>query len=317
MPRAAGSLVACLAFAGLAALGAPGARAADAGFALAEKPGESLDVLLDGRTVGRYMCAHDASTPEKRLETYKPFLHVFDAEGRAPITNGAGAKLYPHHRGIFIGWTKLTLAGTRYDLWGMGGGDQVHRKFLHSKAGPDQASFTSQVDWVDKAGRVLLAEERTMVFHRRPAPTLALIDFTSRLKAVAGDLVLDGDVEHAGVHYRPHDDVDRAATKYVFPKEGDDPKKDKDLAWAAEQYALAGKTYGVQQMNHPANPKDTAWSAYRDYGRFGAFFRHELKAGETLACRYRFRVVAGELPPRDTLQKEWEAYAKAPLGVSK
>ncbi len=87
-----------------------------AGFSLSDDPGVAMDVLADGKVVARYIYAHDASTPERLLETYKPYLHVFDAEGKAPITKGAGGK-FTHHRGIFIGWSKLTVGGKQYDRW--------------------------------------------------------------------------------------------------------------------------------------------------------------------------------------------------------
>jgi hypothetical protein len=90
---------------GTISLLAPTARAAEQGFSLKDAAGEHLDVLLDGRLVARYMYAYDTSTPQRREETYKPYLHVFDAEGRQPITKGPGG-LYPHHRGIFIGWMR-------------------------------------------------------------------------------------------------------------------------------------------------------------------------------------------------------------------
>ena len=60
------------------------------------KPGR-LDILRDGRLVGRYEHAHDTSTPARRNETYKPFLQVFDAAGDAPITKGPGGD-FTHHR---------------------------------------------------------------------------------------------------------------------------------------------------------------------------------------------------------------------------
>ena len=43
-----------------------------------------MDILSAGKIVGRYMSAHDVSTPEWRAETYKLFLHIFDADGTAP-----------------------------------------------------------------------------------------------------------------------------------------------------------------------------------------------------------------------------------------
>src|SRR5579883_803660 len=125
----------CSLLGGLLALGLlPGlVGAADTGFALRDKAGQYLDVLLDGKVVARYMYAYDRSTPERLQETYKPYLHVFDAEGKAPITNGGPTGLYPHHRGIFIGWMKIGVDGQTFDRWHMKGGEIVHQKFLNEK----------------------------------------------------------------------------------------------------------------------------------------------------------------------------------------
>jgi hypothetical protein len=82
-----------------------------------DSKGKHLDVVSDGKVLVRYMYEHDTSTPEKHHETYKPYLHVFDAEGKKPITKGAGGQ-FTHHRGIFIGWSRTkangraTIAGT-------------------------------------------------------------------------------------------------------------------------------------------------------------------------------------------------------------
>jgi hypothetical protein len=314
----------------------PGPAPAATGFAFKDTAGQYIDVYLDGRAVARYMYASDTSTPEKADETYKPYLHVLNAEGTAPITKGPGG-FYTHHRGIFFGWQKVGFDGKKYNLWEMGGDNrQVHLKFLAQTAEADRATFTSQVAWNLADGKTIIEESRTFTFHRCPAPALALIDFSATVKAVAGDLTLDGDPEHGGVQYRPADEVDRKATEYCLPKDAVEPPLDPnaefqvmaetkegktaaitkiaktDLPWAAESYVLGGKTYYVQEMSHPDNPKGTLWSAYRDYGRFGAFPGAELKNGETLTVRYRFWVSAGPAPSREELQKQWDAYAKAP-----
>mgnify|MGYP001546783330 CR=1 FL=1 len=152
------------------ALVAPCSRGAE-GFEVKETPGQFLDVLLDGKIAARYMYAHDVSSKEKRLETYKPYLHVFDAEGKAPITQGAGGKQFPHHRGIYIGWQKLGFEGKTYNFWEMASGDIVHEKFLNQKADADSATFTSLTHWIpNKSDTVVIEEERTMTFHRAPAP---------------------------------------------------------------------------------------------------------------------------------------------------
>jgi len=57
-------------------------------FVIEGQPGQTLDVLYGGKIVGRYMYAYDASTFDKREDTYKTYLHVFDTEGKLPITKG-------------------------------------------------------------------------------------------------------------------------------------------------------------------------------------------------------------------------------------
>ena len=297
------------------AAGAAGETAA--GFAWKNTEGDHLDLLLDGRPVLRHMYAFDPSTPARALETYKPYTHVFDAEGKAPITKGPGG-LYTHHRGIFIGWCRLGYDGAKTnDWWHMKGVNQVHREFTETAAGPQAARLAARIEWVDGEGKAVVKEVRTMTVRRRPSPTIALLDFESALAPARGPITLDGDPEHAGIHFRPANEVDKKATKYVFPAEGADPRKDKDLAWAAEEFKLGEKTYAVQQMSHPDNPKGTVWSAYRDYGRFGAFFKKALQANETLTVRYRFWVLDGPLPPRERLAAEYRAYAEGKEGEAK
>src|SRR5687767_1152326 len=97
-------------FAALAVVSSLPLSQARADFTLQDTPGQHLDVLQDGKIVGRYMYAYDKSSKEKLAETYKPYLHVFDAEGKAPITKGAGGQ-FTHHRGIFIGWNKIAYNG--------------------------------------------------------------------------------------------------------------------------------------------------------------------------------------------------------------
>jgi hypothetical protein len=297
---------------------APAARASDAGFTLQDKPGECLDVLLDGKIAARYVYAHDTSTPARRLETYKTYVHVFDAKGKAPITKGAGGD-FTHHRGIFIGWNKIGFNGKTYDRWHMNNGEQVHQKFLDRKAGADEAVVACLLHWNDEAGKPIVEETRTLTFRRAPAPARLVVDFATALAAPNGDVQLGGDPEHAGIHYRPANEVARKETVYVYPKEGANAHKDLDYPWVGETVVLDGKKYSVVEMNHPQNPKGTKYSAYRDYGRFGAFFTAAIKQGESLAVKYRFLVADGEMPPAEAIQRSWDAFAgvTAPTPVPK
>jgi hypothetical protein len=278
------------------------------GFSLKDTVGEHLDVLLDGKVAARYMYAYDKA---RLNETYKPYLHVFDAKGEKPITQGAGGKQFPHHRGIFIGWNKITHGGKSYDRWHMTKGEIVHQRFTEQNADNDSATVTSLTHWNDAAGQPILVEERTMRFKRGPAPARLIIDFTSKLTAPNGDVTLDGDPEHAGIQYRPAGDVVAKETTYVFPREKADAAKDLDYPWVGMTYTLGGNRHSVVHMNHPTNPKGTRYSAYRDYGRFGAFPKGQVTKDVPFEVTYRFLIADGEMPAVEVVQKSWDEFAGA------
>ena len=294
-------------------------------FSWKDKKGEYLDLLFDGHRVNRYIYAYDNSAPQHVFETYKPFHHVFDAQGQNLLTNGPDGVhpylkdeiLYPHHRGVFIGWTKLEFAGKTYDFWGMGGGvAQRHLRFLEQTAGPVLARSQVLIHWNDKNGEPIVAEQRQTTVFCQSAPTVVLLDFHTELKAVRGEIFLDGDPEHGGFQYRAHNDVasggEEVKATYLFHKDGIDSLKDKDLPWAAMSYGLNGRPYCVLHMNHPDNPKPTIYSAYRDYGRFGAFFKQKINAGETLMLQYLIWVLDGKMPKREELASKYSAFVDCP-----
>ncbi|MFA6544287.1 MAG: PmoA family protein [Limisphaerales bacterium] len=273
------------------------ARAAD-GFAFADTPGKHLDVTAGGRPLVRFMYAYDPATKESLHDTYKPFLHVFAPGGDKLITKGPGGQ-FTHHRGIFIGWNKIAFNGKSHDRWHMTGGEQVHQKFLRQDAAAGRATFTALIHWNDAEKQAFLVEERTFTVRRVPAGTL--IDFSAKLSAPRGDVKLDGDPEHAGVHFRPANELDPKGTVYSFPTEKPDAHKDTDYPWVGETFMLDGAAYSVVEMNHPGNPAGTRWSAYRDYGRFGAFPVAEIKQGGAFTFNYRFLIANGELPGAEVI----------------
>ncbi len=266
-----------------------------------------LDFLQGGKIVGSYIYKRDVSSKEKNFDTAKTYLHVFDERGREPITKGPGGS-FPHHRGIYIGWNKLEVGGKSEDLWHMSGTEQVHVKFSGKTEGRGEGGITSVVHWNGKSGETLLEEERSMVFREAPSPAYALLDFSSTLTAVAGDATLGGDPEHAGLQFRPAEEVDRGKTRFLFPKENADPHKDLDYDWVVESFTLGKKEYQIVYLNHPENLRETRFSAYRDYGRFGGFFRGTIPDGESLTLKVRFLVIEGELPPVEWIQEQSNAF---------
>jgi hypothetical protein len=274
--------------------------------------GDGMLTLVDGdRRVLRYMHAYDTSTPQRLHETYKCYDHVFDAAGEHLLTKGPGG-LYTHHRVIFIGFNRLTVDGDEYDFWHMKGVTQRHMETLELSAGATRARQGVLINWCDDDGGTIIAERRQVTVHREGNEAIAVVDFESRLTALRGDVLLNGDPEHAGIQFRAHNDVadgpPEVKASYLFHKEGIDPREDVDLPWVTMTYGLNDKQYSVQHMNHPDNPHGTVYSAYRDYGRFGAFPKTQIKAGETLTLRYRLWIAGGGLPARDVCARRYGSY---------
>jgi hypothetical protein len=51
-------------------------------------------------------------------------------------------------------------------------------------------------------------------------------------------------------------------------------------------------------------------SAYRDYGRFGAFFEKEIKKGDALELDYGFLILDGKLPSVEKIDGFWETWTQ-------
>lgn len=288
-----------------------------ASFEWKDTPGRYIDLVRDEKKVLRYMYAFDVSTPEKQIETFKVFYHVFDETGETFLTNGPDGDhpyptvTYPHHRGIFIGWNKTGCNGKTVDTWHMKGAVQKHIRVLTQYVSSEKAILKTLIHWINSEGKVWVEEQREVIVYASPEDILKA-DFICELKAVEGDVSLDGDPEHAGFQYRPHNDVANAPTenraKYLFPNDTDDPTKDQNIPWVGLGYSLNGKTYHVVHCTSPMNPRPYVYSAYRDYGRFGSFFKKAIPRGQLLKLDYRICVRRGDLPSRERLGRDYSTF---------
>lgn len=279
-------------------------------FSVKDAKGEHVDIVTpSGQPILRYVYVRDTSTPEKNFDTAKVFAHVIASNGETTLTKGPGGK-FPHHRGIFIGWSKLQHEGKSHDLWHVKNTAQLHQKFVETKGDDTGATVTSVINWIGNHGKPVIEETRTYRVVREDE-AYAVIDFISELKAVNGDVELNGDPEHAGIQFRPSQQVaENKSTKYVFHQDGLDLKKDRDLPWVAETFRVDDEAWTVQHMSHPSNPKGARWSAYRDYGRFGPFTVVKISDGASQTFRYRFRITTGEAPPREQFAEQYKGYTK-------
>lgn len=280
---------------------------------VADEPGKRLAVLnAQGKPVLTYEYAHELGEDGKvTFDTAKVFYHVVGPDGETTLTKGPGGK-FPHHRGIFIGWNKITHNGKGHDLWHVKNTTQKHVSFTRQQTNDAGTTVASRIDWIGTEGKPVLEETRSVTVHHDAGGAYALIDVVSELTAANGEVELNGDPEHAGIQFRPSQEVaENKSSKYVFPV--DDAKQNKyaGLDWVAQTFEVAGQAWTVQHMSHPGNPDpDARWSAYRDYGRFGEFPVIKLADGQTVTLRYRFRVTKGAAPERAALAGYYKAYAE-------
>lgn len=276
------------------------------------KEGEYIDVVYDDKPISRLMTAFDTSSKERQFETYKVYSHIFDEEGKDFITKGAKGS-FCHHRGIYIGWMRTGFQGKRVDSWHMNKASQRYQSTHSTYTGNVMGRITPVIEWITTDGTVFIREHRSLTFYAQPDDTITLVDFDTTLFAPNGDVDLAGDPEHAGIQYRPHNDVSKAkSAKFLFHEAGIDPKKDRDLPWVSLNYPLRGKNYHVQHMSHPSAPKGSIYSAYRDYGRFGAYPKTKISKGDSLRLRYRFLITKGAFPSREALHQNYTHFVHPP-----
>ncbi|QDU58145.1 DUF6807 family protein [Aeoliella mucimassa] len=310
------SALAALSLALLATLIPTAAQAGDSAYTWADNEEKhECELTLNGSPLVRYMYAPiDESNGERRAETYKPYLHVFSPDGSKIITKGPGG-LFPHHRGIFYGFNRITYGdGKKCDTWHCHGkAFTEHERFSMMESYPTSGAIESVVYWHGQEGEVFATEERTMQVGQVDGMTQ--IDFVSTLTPAKNidKIHLDGDPQHAGVQFRASQKVpDETAkqTYYLRPdgkgKEGetrnwdqnkpdsDESKLCIDLPWHAVCFVLDGERYTVVRCNHPENPKPARYSE-RDYARFGSYFATDVTPEKPLTVKYRFVVKQGEL----------------------
>jgi hypothetical protein len=295
---------------------APDSAASAAGFHWQDTAGDHEDLLYGDRTLLRYMYhALDASTPERRVETYKVFHHVFDPSGKTLLTKGAGGE-FTHHRGLFFGFNKVTYDGNKKcDIWHCKDtAFQSHDGFLDTEAGPVLGRQRVAIGWHGLKDEVFANEQRELTVYRPVSGDAGfLIEFASRVRTADGNITLDGDPQHAGFHFRAVQEVaDEAKAKksqtiYIRPdgvgKIGETRNWEKDkrtdqvnFPWKGMSVMIGGQRYTIGYLDKPTNPKEARFSE-RDYGRFGSYFEYTISPDHPLEVNYRVWVQPGEMQP--------------------
>ena len=287
-------------------------------------PGKGLAVAKDGKPVAHFVFGEGQK---------KPFLHVYGKEGELLTNPGVGPDgkdfgRFPHHRGIYIGW-RVISGGAQYDLWHIHKGEIMRVKEIKStKASSSGVTIVADIEWrtgkVGKSDDLLITETRTLAISKLGEATQ--IDFHTELTAAA-DLTLGGDLQHAGCHFRAHTEVANKTSKFTSylwePKgkvAGNGKVLSKEWKWNRLQFMIGKNWYSATQFNAPNQPvEELSW---RDYGRFGFFFKKNLKKGETQKLNYRFHIAPSEqpalesFPPQVSKEQEtrWRGAAQKAYG---
>jgi hypothetical protein len=277
--------------------------------------GDALDSKDPATPFVRYMYqALDESSKDTRDLTYKVFHHLYNPEGTRVVTNGGPKGLFPHHRGIYFAFNKVSYDGgkKKADVWHCtGDAYQSHDGFVSKEEGPVLGRHRVLVGWHGPKKETFAQEERELTVYKVPGGTL--VEFASRLKTKVGPVKLDGDPQHAGFQFRAANEVAEKTAKQTYyvrpdgvgkpdetrnwepkPKDPNNNLRTVNLPWDALCFVLDGKRYTVAYLNHPMNPKESRWSE-RNYGRFGCYFEYDLTDDRPLRVDYRLWLQDGEM----------------------
>jgi FkbM family methyltransferase len=268
--------------------------------------GKQIEVLNDGKPVARFVYG------EGQL---KPFLHVYGAKGEL-LTEWSAEQQFPHHRGIYIGWNKIESDIGSSDLWHLRSGEKMNVKNLQHRGGQTNAVITATIEWhaqkKDENGDSILLRETRELSISQPVKDRTVVDAQFTL-APQRDLTLNGDLQHAGVHFRATHKLREQTkeTRYVWEPDLPGPGgkvPSKEMKWARLLFPVGENWYAATQLNAPTNPTDEL--SWRDYGRFGFFFKRKLEWGDELQIKYRFVTEPVPADAREDLQAQRLAAAK-------
>jgi hypothetical protein len=238
------------------------------------------------------------------------------------LTRGEGPGLFPHHRGVFLGWNRVRYDGRSADFWHLRDGARIVREAHGVTFEPAACVRTASLAWIDGDGRTVLRETRR-TRAAIEADDVMVLDYDIGLATAGGEVELDGDAQHAGFQFRAADEVAAApdATVTVLAPGAaavqDVPAGVRgavigDARWLAQRYTIAGRRCTVLLCDHPDNPRPTVYGV-RPYGRFGAFPRVRLLPDRPAHLRYRLVVLAVDADdPRAgpaALEQRWQDFA--------
>ena len=271
--------------------------------------GAKPTLTYDGKTVLEYIRPtfdKDANPKKDPLwnPTIKIYHHLYDESGTVRLTNGPDGQ-YPHHRGIYFGFNRISYDGQQADVWHCRNGEsQRHVEVVTHTADNSSGGHKIKATWNGRDGKPFANEVREVTVHA--AKGGRLIDFVSTLSTDREKVRLDGDPQHAGFHFRANAEVEKSKGETYFMSPDGKGEKGKEVnwdpkgkkgpvnrPWTTMSFVIGGKRYTVLYLDHPDNPKEARQSE-RTYGRVGTYFEYDLTKDKPLKVKYRLWVQEGE-----------------------
>ena len=278
MKRLSGVLAAVIAFAPVPALQAkPNVELV--------KSNDKVEVMIGGSLITQYLFGSELAKPVLVPVRTPSGIEV---TRRYPLTElKGGSDGHRHHVGIFFCVDGVN--GTEF--WNnVSPPPQIkHIKITGMESGDTRGKLAVESQWIDDHGKVLLKEERTMLFLPGQDNSEYAIDFSIDLTAVAEKVVFEDteegvfairladclrERESDGVRPgRPLPKESIKGTGRYFSSNGDETADriwGKRARWVAIQGVRAGKVVGVAILNHPESLNYPTYWHVRDYGLFSA-----------------------------------------------
>jgi hypothetical protein len=291
---------------------------------------DTIEVYFGGKLFTRYNFGRQRAKPY--------FYPVYTTNGVAvtrgyPMDPKAGeSNDHIHHKSLWVAHGDVNGA----DIWSE---ERGHGRQIHAGLQVSGDTLVETLDWVDKDGRKLLSEKRTVGFGG--TGVCRYFDFTIEFQASDGDVKF-GDTKEGGlVSVRVTTTMDAAkngrienSEGHVFSAQGGttgpcttssagEPTWGKRARWVTYTGPAEGKPCGVTILDHSKNLRHPTYWHVRGYGLFAAnpfgisYFTddpkqngsHVLKKDDRLTFRYRVLVHDGVLT-KDTIDKAWQEFAR-------
>ena len=284
-----------------------------------EQKSDRVNVTVDDKPFGSLYFGVDAN---------KPFFYPLTTPDGIRVTRSFPLEKvdgeptdHPHQKGLWIGTERLS----GMDLWENDStyqrphmGRIVFQDVLRSTSGKEHGDLAFRADWMSPEGKLLVTEDRAMVFHQAP-PSANVMDVDATFRA--RETVTFEDHQDAVIGIRLHPNFDEKNGGMAMNAEG--YRGEAGIRGRASRYVdwrttIGKRPVGVAILDHPENLNSPARWHIRSFGFFTAnpFARRSfdpnapsggklLRAGETLRLRYRIVVYSGKFD----VDASWREFA--------